>query len=109
MEKFQYLRCYQPEVTVSYDGAMIIEILAIVGRGVSTLIIMTMYHNDILVFGIPRNSIAGPSDLAVASLRWRRRVIEYDVVHKPVYEQLQYVFPRLILFYHLKSFTLEIM
>lgn len=76
-----HLRGYQPKVAVRYDGAIMIEIFAIVPRSVSTLIVVSMYDHHFLVLGIAGDPVARSPDLRVATLRRGRGIVYHHIVN----------------------------
>ena len=79
---YQVTLSYLPEITVSYDGGMMIEILAIVCRCMTTLIVMSMNDSCFFVFGIIANSCAGSADLPITRLRRCRRIVDEYIVNE---------------------------
>lgn len=69
-----------PEIAVGDDGraAHALAVLAVVGRAVAAVVV-PVQHDDLLVLGVAGRR---PDDLAVATLRRRRRVVEHDIVHE---------------------------
>ena len=64
-----HLRCYQPKVTIGYNGTVVIEIFAIVPGSMSALVVVPMNDHHFLVLGIAGDSVARSLDLRVAILR----------------------------------------
>jgi len=61
---------------------MVIQLLAVVGGGVSTLVVVPMYDDDLLILGVTGRSITRSTDFPVASLRGRRRIVDHYIVHE---------------------------
>lgn len=85
----EHLRCYQPEVAVGYDRTVMIQFFAVIGGGVSALVVVSMNDNNLLVFGVADDGLASSADLSIASLRGRRRIVDCHIVHEPVTQSVK--------------------
>lgn len=82
----KHLRRYQPKIAVSYNRAVMIQLFAVIGGGVSALIVVPVYDDYFFVFGVAGDDVAGSADLSVASLRGCRRVIDHHIMHEPDFQ-----------------------
>jgi len=69
---------------------MMIQFLTVVGRGVSTLIVVPMYDDNLLILGVTGHSITRSANFPVAPLRGRRRIVDHYIVHESAMRIIQW-------------------
>lgn len=60
-----------------------IQLLVIIGGGMTALVVMPMDDDDFFVLGVAGDNIAGSADFSVASLRGSWRIIDHHIMYKP--------------------------
>lgn len=74
----------QAKIAIGYDGAIVIEVVALVAGRVTTLVVVPVYHHHFLVLGINGDPVAGSLDLHVAGLRRGRGIVYGYIVNERV-------------------------